>query len=283
MKLVPHAAKRARPRERGYALLMITLIAALLAISLYVELPVAAFESKRRQEQLLMDRGHEYVQAIRLYYRRFHTFPVSMEQLEDTNRMRFIRRRYKDPITGDDDWRLLHVGPAGQLTDSKLDRTTALIDSTGQLTSTATDASNTDGGGAAIPKSTIDSPGGVPRRPPEMPVDPENVAAPSAAPDASLVPANHSGSADSGASDAGQNNITLGAFAGVASRSHGETIKLVENQNDYALWEFYYDPRKDPFATMYPPATTQTPMNGAPGFNSVNAPSTGSSAMTAQR
>jgi len=260
---------RGRAHERGYALLMVTLLAAFLAISLYLELPVAAFESKRIKEQLLMDRGHEYVQAIRLYYRRFHTFPASMEQLEDTNNMRFLRRRYKDPMTGDSEWRILHVGPAGQLSDSKLDRTTSIIDSTGQIASTASDPNSPDASAQEIPKSSPDSPGGVPRRPPAMPANPDNAATPAdAAANASVVPTAHSDSSDPASGDSGQNDITVGAFAGVASRAHGETIKLVENQNDYSLWEFYYDPRKDPFAMMYRPIPIQTPMNGAPGFNS---------------
>lgn len=270
MRTERYPIRRPGPHERGYALLMVTLLAAFLAISLYLELPVAAFESKRLKEQLLMDRGHEYVQAIRLYYRHFHTFPASMDQLEDTNNMRFIRRRYKDPITGESEWRLLHVGPAGQLTDSKLDRTTAIIDSTGQLTSTATDPANPDGNAQDIPKSSVDSPGGVPRRPPAMPADPENPATTAAASDAGLASATHSDTPDSTSADSGHDDITIGAFAGVASRAHGETIKLVENQNDYSLWEFYYDPRKDPFATYRP--VVQVPMNGAPGFNSPNPP-----------
>lgn len=36
-----------------------------------------------------------------------------------------------------------------------------------------------------------------------------------------------------------------GGIAGVASIAHGHTIKTVEDQTDYSLWEFYYDPRKD--------------------------------------
>jgi hypothetical protein len=29
-----------------------------------------------------------------------------------TNEIRFLRKRYKDPITGQDDWRLIHMGEA---------------------------------------------------------------------------------------------------------------------------------------------------------------------------
>jgi membrane peptidoglycan carboxypeptidase len=36
-----------------------------------------------------------------------------------------------------------------------------------------------------------------------------------------------------------------GGLAGVASKAQGQTIKVVNDQLDYALWEFYYDPSKD--------------------------------------
>ena len=36
-----------------------------------------------------------------------------------------------------------------------------------------------------------------------------------------------------------------GALAGVASKAAGHTIKRVNEQTDYSLWEFYYDPSKD--------------------------------------
>src|SRR4051812_40555511 len=95
----------------------------MIAIFLYRELPVSAFEAKRQKEQLLVDRGHEYVRAIQLFYRRNHgQFPASIEQLESTNNIRYLRRKYKDPFTGKDDWRLLHSGPNGILIDSKVAR-----------------------------------------------------------------------------------------------------------------------------------------------------------------
>jgi hypothetical protein len=34
-------------------------------------------------------------------------------------------------------------------------------------------------------------------------------------------------------------------LAGIASRATGHTIKRVNDQSDYSLWEFYYDPSKD--------------------------------------
>jgi hypothetical protein len=39
--------------------------------------------------------------------------------------------------------------------------------------------------------------------------------------------------------------IMGGGIAGVASKATGHSIKTVNDQSDYSLWEFYYDPSKD--------------------------------------
>jgi hypothetical protein len=109
-----------RARQRGSALLIVFVFAAMIAIMLYREMPVATFEAQRQKEELLINRGNEYKRAVKLYVRKFQTFPPSIEALENTNRMRFLRNRYVDPFTHKDDWRLLHAGPGGIIIDSKL-------------------------------------------------------------------------------------------------------------------------------------------------------------------
>src|SRR4051794_37265160 len=106
--------------ERGSALLIVFVFAAAVAIMLYMEMPVAVFEAQRNKEQLLIDRGNEYAQAAKLYYRKIRQYPPTIDAMENTNRMRFLRKRFKDPFTGKDDWRLLHAAPNGMLTDSKV-------------------------------------------------------------------------------------------------------------------------------------------------------------------
>ena len=104
--------------ESGYAILMVFLLAATIAISLYEVAPRVAFESQRDKEQLLVDRGEQYKRAIQLYYRKFRRYPVKMEDLDNTQNIRFLRQHYVDPMTGKNEWRLIHIGPGGQFTDS---------------------------------------------------------------------------------------------------------------------------------------------------------------------
>ncbi len=113
-------ARRSGNAERGSALLIVLVFAAIIAINLYMELPVVAFEAERQKEQLLIDRGSEYAHGIKLFVRKTGQYPPSLDALENTNRMRFLRRRFKDPFTGKDDWRLLHSGPGGLIIDSKV-------------------------------------------------------------------------------------------------------------------------------------------------------------------
>jgi hypothetical protein len=107
-----------RGGESGFAMLFVFLMAASIATMLYMQLPRAAFEAQRGKEELLQHRGEEYIRAIQLYVTKWRRYPQSLDDLERTNNIRYLRRRYKDPMTGKDEWRTVHVDSAGQLTDS---------------------------------------------------------------------------------------------------------------------------------------------------------------------
>lgn len=111
------ATKGAPRQESGFALLLIFLIAAAVAFTMYQELPRAAFESARDKEQLLMDRGNQYKRAIQVFYAVNKRYPQEIKDLENTNDKRYLRRRYIDPMTGKDEWRLVHTN-GSFLTDS---------------------------------------------------------------------------------------------------------------------------------------------------------------------
>ncbi|MCU1261579.1 MAG: hypothetical protein JWO80_4464 [Bryobacterales bacterium] len=105
-------------QESGFALLLVFAMASIIAISLYMSLPRVAFEAERDKEALLIERGEQYSRAIQLYVRKSKRFPGKIEDLENTNGIRFLRRQYIDPMTGKSEWRLIHAGPGGALIDS---------------------------------------------------------------------------------------------------------------------------------------------------------------------
>jgi hypothetical protein len=57
-----------------------------------------------------MNRGKQYTRAIRLYYRKFGTYPPNVDALVKTNEIRFLRTRYLGPTTGQDDWKPILLG-----------------------------------------------------------------------------------------------------------------------------------------------------------------------------
>ncbi len=71
----------------------------------------------REREQFLMDRGNQYKRAIQIFYAENKHYPAKLEDLENTNDKRYLRRRYIDPLTGSDEWRLIHTNGTA-LTDS---------------------------------------------------------------------------------------------------------------------------------------------------------------------
>ncbi len=363
---------KSKNSERGSALLIVFVFAATIAIMLFMEMPVAVFEAQRNKEQLLIDRGNEYARGVKLFLRKTGQYPPSLDALENTNRMRYLRKRYKDPFTGKDDWRLLHAGPNGILIDSKVNpisNVTGAGNSNlngnnsnnqsannspfgGSNPGSAFGASNSNSsrsgfGSFNSPSSSNAGFGGfnassssatstaevvvpnIPQRPPaiaangatgqdangssaqDMPVSAvpgsQNNASQTASDGQVLGPngppvspntlggqtANHNGTqppqipgtnpaaaARPGASgvasspfgapsssSSGMGVIQSGGIAGVASKAEGHAIKTVNDQENYSLWEFYYDPTKD---AMRNAAGALAQMGGQRGISQSN-------------
>ena len=108
-----------RNGERGYVLIFLFLMVALIMVSFSAIVPKLRFEAQRDREEELYFRGMQYQRAIQLFFRKFGRYPNTLDELEKTNGIRFLRKRYIDPITMKKEWRLIHVGPNGQFVDAK--------------------------------------------------------------------------------------------------------------------------------------------------------------------
>ena len=85
---------------RGYAMVALLAAMSIMAVMLGLALPLWQTAIRREREAELVFRGEQYVQAIRLFQRRYAgTFPPDVDVLV---KQRFLRRRYQDPITGSD-------------------------------------------------------------------------------------------------------------------------------------------------------------------------------------
>jgi type II secretory pathway pseudopilin PulG len=104
--------------ESGYVLLAVIFLTVVMLISLAIAAPKIATEIQRDKDIETIRRGEQYKRAIQLYYRHFGAYPATIDQLLNTNNMRFLRKRYTDPETGKDDWKPVlygqaHVRPLG--------------------------------------------------------------------------------------------------------------------------------------------------------------------------
>jgi type II secretory pathway pseudopilin PulG len=80
---------------------------AVLTILMTAAMPVWRRETQREREEELVFRGLQYVRAIRLYQAKTRAFPPSIDVLVQG---RYLRKKYKDPITNDD---FIPIGAAG--------------------------------------------------------------------------------------------------------------------------------------------------------------------------
>ena len=108
-----------RRQDAGFSLAALIFFATAASILAAAAVPAYQMQAKREREKELIFRGEEYTRAIQKYQRKFGVYPGSIDQLVQTNGLRFLRRAYKDPITGKD-FRLIRINPDGSLSGSKL-------------------------------------------------------------------------------------------------------------------------------------------------------------------
>lgn len=261
----PNSHSKARQsRESGYVLLTLLLVIALMAIASAVIASSISFDIKRDREEEMIHRGVQYSRAIRAYYKKFGRYPVKLEDLESANNLRFLRKRYKDPITGQD-FKLLHFGEV-------------------KLTFTG-------GGGIAIPLPTNGSPGFTPSASLNQatnsavnsgfginssqpgtanPQVPNSPGTPSDAASNGSDDQSGSSNSESGGDKLSSTTFGGGPIVGVASTSKKDSIREFNHKKKYNEWQFIYDPGTDRGGLLMTP--NQPPLvgfgqsNGATGI-----------------
>src|SRR5262245_14636478 len=100
MNLAGQAPRRRKLSDAGYAMVALLVGMSVMAVMMTVAMPVWKHNTQREKEEELIFRGKQYVHAIELYGRKFaNTQPPSVDALVE---QRFLRKKYKDPITGQD-------------------------------------------------------------------------------------------------------------------------------------------------------------------------------------
>ena len=196
--------------QRGYAMAVLLVAMSIMAIMLTVAMPVWKRMAQREKEEELVFRGQQYVHAIALFQRKTaNAYPPNIDLLV---RERYLRKKYKDPITNDD-FVPLPVGaqPGG----------------------VGAGGSQPGGRGAQPPAGSSAGRGSPPQ---------SSNTTPSNTPQG----AGGRGTATPfGAPSAG----TIGGISGVASKSKDQSIRIYNGRTHYNEWAFVFvQPQQAPGA-----------------------------------
>jgi hypothetical protein len=268
------------------------LVVSLLAIAALALAPDLAFQTKRDREEELIHRGVQYSRAIRAYFKKFGRYPSRIEDLENTNNQRFLRKRYKDPITGQD-FKLLHFGDAQMSMGGPVAGATPANAMAGAAMAGGAMAGAAMAGaamaGAAMAGSAAAGagPGGAsPTGAQGFNLGPAATAAGEAQPGPATNPADAStasGSSAGQSASASGNQLSSQVFGGgpiigVVSASKAESIREFNNKNHYNQWQFIYDPGTDRgglLNTPAQPALQGSMQNGQAGMPGTTPPASG--------
>jgi type II secretory pathway pseudopilin PulG len=205
---------------------------AILSVVMLVALPTWRQQSQREKEAELIFRGEQYARAIALYQRKLAgTFPPSLDVLVE---QKFLRKKYKDPITGDD-FVPVYAGSTslGEMLDS--------VDGAGRRAGAGSDPGAPRRSGAAGPggAQARETPGGQ----------------------TSTTPFGEVGPGGISGSPAGLQGAT--GIVGVVSKSSAQSIRMYNGRTRYDQWIFVYTAagqRPQPQAPQ-----PQAPQPGTPG------------------
>lgn len=240
-----------REQEQGFLLLGLIVAIFIILLTLSVAAPKMARELRREREVETVHRGNQYVRAIQLYYRKFGHYPGSMEQLDKTNMIRFLRQDYVDPMTGKVDWRIIKVGenkttvkgffgkPLAGLPTAGLGSAAGMASSFG---SSGTAPGAASQGSAFGNSGSIGSPLGGSSSPTSgMGTSGLGTSSPSG----SNTTGGSTGSSSGGMQSTSASSFTgaSGPFLGVGLVKDGDSIITLNEQTTYNTWEFIYDPR----------------------------------------
>jgi type II secretory pathway pseudopilin PulG len=258
--------RRSEPRrghsrgEEGWVLLTLLLAMSLLIIFAAAIVPSITFDIKRDREEEMIHRGVQYSRAIRAYYKKFGRYPTKIEDLESTNNLRFLRKRYKDPLNCKNskcaDFKLLHFGEV-QLSLSGISGGTipgaTPVGTTGGFSNGSASPggfsqTSTLGGNSSFGSGSTSSFGQ------NQPASSFGQNPTAATPQAGSLTSSSSdtatnstgtGNSNSGGNPTGSGQIIGGPIVGVASIVPDKTIREFNHKNKYKDWVFVYDPAQD--------------------------------------
>jgi type II secretory pathway pseudopilin PulG len=247
---------RIKPSEEGYMLIAVMFMLAILLIAMSVAVPKIAKQIQRDREIETMHRGKQYVRGIKMYYTKFTAYPTSIDALVQTNNIRFLRKKYIDPTTGKDEWKVIHLGQNKVPTAWGFFGVPLGGPGAGGPCGNGLTGSNPASSGASA--SNFGSPGsgssfgsstGTSNCPPDS-----STSTPGTDPNAQN-PNGQNSNGQSNTTDPNAGNGTPGTGTGLTGQTFGgggiigvspagpkQSILVLHKKNHYKEWEFVYDP-----------------------------------------
>lgn len=290
-------------RESGYLLLAIMLMMAFMIIAATVAAPKVVQQMKRDREEEMIHRGVQYARAIRAFYKKNGRYPATLDDL-DKGQIKYLRQRYKDPLTKDGKWKLLNYTDIATLLNGAAPGTPAAALGTlgGQPTGSGFGGNNVTPGASF---SNSGSPVGFgqsafqpQQQQAQQPQQPGAVTGgfPSNSDgggNGEGTPGGTAGGSTSGGttsftsssgvssqsapnnpggttfgSNGSEQQFGGGAIVGVASLSKDPTIRIYNKKKTYNEWQFIYNPMMDQGTTLingpYQPTTIGNTNIGTP-------------------
>ena len=291
LKLQNYKITRLQSPQRGYMLITLMLALALITIALLTVLPEIGQQIRRDREEEMRNRGTAYMRAIQHFYKKFGRYPMRVEELENTNNLRFLRKRYKDPINRDPatgqerDFKLLHQtdislnnGPVlGQIPGQSLPgqgQGQGGLQGQGGFGGAPGGLGGPQGGLGGLgaqaigPQSTSNS--GAQTSAGGDADNPSSGNSSDAGGNSNSAGSSSSSSNPSSNSGSGFNGQTFGGgpILGVASTSKEKSIRVFYEKNHYKDWLFIYVSQADRGGLLTGPVSLNGPtgnFGGAPG------------------
>lgn len=273
---------RSRKRsQQGYALLLVVFMTTMLLVLAALAAPNIRTEGQREKEKEMIWRGRQYARGVKLYYRKLGRFPTSIDDLikPKVGSLRFMRQAYKDPMnTQDGSWRLIYVGPAGQLIGSLKPPQANLqfgpAPGMGTPVAAMTGPGAPNSGFGSVLGQVIGQVGGLhqPAQAGTQPASSQGQRGQGTTPTNPPATTGPGVSADQGTGTAADAAIPAddppaivgGNIIGVGSKINKKSVIVYDHAKNYRLFEFIWDPSKDTFGMGQPGLQTGTGLGGQP-------------------
>jgi type II secretory pathway pseudopilin PulG len=224
---------------------MLLIALTLIIIAMAVAAPKLAQQIRRDREIEMIHRGTQYARAVKKYYKKFGRYPNSIEQLENTNNIRFLRKAYTDPMSKDGKWRVVKFGDVqlGQQGSG-----TGTIGGTGGALPPVVGGALNQGGTSLQGPATQPSTGQQGQQSTfgtSTNFGPSTSFGPQGSQSGSSPTGQPSGFGQSGFGKPAGQTFGGGAILGVASTSKAKGFHEYNQKSEYDKWLFVYDPTQD--------------------------------------